>query len=279
MVKDRMRELVCIQEEMKEHDVAHLYPCPTDQKCVAVGNLLQQVGNIQDDIKKLKELVRHSHDLQCAFEVSPMEQNVLKEKMNSVAEKITQLSLQIRTQIQTVQPEESPKTIHDRVKGLHYRALLQQFYTTLNAYNSRLEKHKKQRKRSVERHESLLSECSLAENCVNELLNKDDFMFGIQCEVDKYSKQLDEIKSRNSHIKDLEAGIVSIHIMFIYVRDMINQHSVLLDNIEYEIKNSQYRVENATRQYKSAMKYKKKNPVKKLVTLPFLTVKKILAKI
>lgn len=283
MVKDRLLELQRIQAglEPEQQVEEETYFCPLDKMCVALGNRLKQIGEIQDNIRHLKAYVQNAKELYSDFESSPVEQKNIRDKLNKLAENITCLSNCIRQQLKEIQPEVKSKCVEERVKALHYRSLLRLFFTTMHEYNSSVEKYQQRRKQCIKRQMDILGQNTLSETKLEELLEKDNYICSVRHEIDMDRQHVSELQNRHSEIKSIESGITQLHNMFIDIHNMVSRQATELDHIEYEVAQSQGRIESAsqsTNTYHKATPQKKKSP-KRTILLPFQMVKRICQKV
>lgn len=284
MVKDRLPELKKIQAEiaMEENEEETANYCPLDQKCVALGSVLKQAADIQDSIKHLKSFVKSAKKIQSDIEISPMERNQLQQKLCLITDSFMRLASRIRVNLRSIQPEAKCPHQRDmigRIKALHCQTLTQQFFTIMNDYNTAEEKHQQRCQLRLQRHMTLLGECTVTEARLQELKQKDIHIFNIKygsCnQLGDHTKQYTNIQQRHSDFMGLESGLTDLHALFMDLHKIVYEQGGLVDNIEHHVCSTQCCVQTATLKFRKAQQYKRKNPAKRVLLLPFQIVKRI----
>lgn len=265
MVKDRLPELLKIQAKLNlcfsEGEKQEI----SERKSTDLTKMLTQIGIMHEDMKQLKAVTKNAIELQYSVEVtsSPMEQRHLRRKLRKLSENIKTLTKHIRVELRSHQPDAttfSPQTAEMRIKELHYKILVREFLDTVNDYNLESEKHKQKYRDGIKRRMSLAGEHGISEARIQELMDKDNYIFDLKYDIDIAKNDLQQVQERHNDFKNLESSIEELHGLFIDFQKIIHKQQEVVDSIEHNVTNSCISVHNGTLKYRKAIRYKNKKP-------------------
>lgn len=280
-MKDRLQELMQKAkdlEQTKEKVYTGEEAVVIQQEAViferepVIESYLHKIRKLQNDITDLSENVTKFGQQQKILVSSMRRFSVLKKDSNITkdikdqAESIKNRLDSLSNQVQKVETETGSSSSLTRILKNHHAALFRSFQSIMLRYNDAIMSKQAKCKTFIIRQLEVAGK-EVSEEEVNKMVDQgkwDVFNGNLLTEVKITKGQLSEIEQRHKELISLENQIKDLRDIFLQIYILVDEQGEALNNIEMATKNTEDYVQKTNERFKSAVRYKRRNPCKTL---------------
>lgn len=280
-MKDRLQELMQKAkdlEQTKEKVYTGEEAVVIQQEAViferepVIESYLHKIRKLQNDITDLSENVTKFGQQQKILVSSMRRFSVLKKDSNITkdikdqAESIKNRLDSLSNQVQKVETETGSSSSLTRILKNHHAALFRSFQSIMLRYNDAIMSKQAKCKTFIIRQLEVAGK-EVSEEEVNKMVDQgkwDVFNGNLLTEVKITKGQLSEIEQRHKELISLENQIKDLRDIFLQIYILVDEQGEALNNIEMATKNTEDYVQKTNEKFKSAVRYKRRNPCKTL---------------
>lgn len=237
-----------------------------------IESYLHKIRKLQNDITDLSENVTKFGQQQKILVSSMRRFSVLKKDSNITkdikdqAESIKNRLDSLSNQVQKVETETGSSSSLTRILKNHHAALFRSFQSIMLRYNDAIMSKQAKCKTFIIRQLEVAGK-EVSEEEVNKMVDQgkwDVFNGNLLTEVKITKGQLSEIEQRHKELISLENQIKDLRDIFLQIYILVDEQGEALNNIEMATKNTEDYVQKTNEKFKSAVRYKRRNPCKTL---------------
>ncbi|KAM4047241.1 syntaxin-19 isoform 1-T2 [Anomaloglossus baeobatrachus] len=233
---------------------------------------LQEIRKLQNEIKDLSEHVTKFGQQQKVLVSTMRRFSVLKKDSNITqeikvqAEGIKKHLDTLLQEVQKTETERGPSSSVTRVLKIHHAVLFQSFQSVMIRYNEAIISKQANCKKFIVRQLEVAGK-EVGEVELDNMMEQgrwDIFNENHLHEVKITKGKLNEIEQRHKELITLENQIKDLRDIFLQVFILVEEQGETLNNIERVVMNAEEYIQKTNEKIKLAVKYKKRNPCKKL---------------
>lgn len=280
-MKDRLQELMQKAKDLEqtkekvytgEEAVVIQQEAVVFEREPVIESYLHKIRKLQNDITDLSENVTKFGQQQKILVSSMRRFSVLKKDSNITkdikdqAESIKNRLDSLSNQVQKVETETGSSSSLTRILKNHHAALFRSFQSIMLRYNDAIMSKQAKCKTFIIRQLEVAGK-EVSEEEVNKMVDQgkwDVFNGNLLTEVKITKGQLSEIEQRHKELITLENQIKDLRDIFLQIYILVDEQGEALNNIEMATKNTEDYVQKTNEKFKSAVRYKRRNPCKTL---------------
>lgn len=280
-MKDRLQELMQKAKDLEqtkekvytgEEAVVIQQEAVVFEREPVIESYLHKIRKLQNDITDLSENVTKFGQQQKILVSSMRRFSVLKKDSNITkdikdqAESIKNRLDSLSNQVQKVETETGSSSSLTRILKNHHAALFRSFQSIMLRYNDAIMSKQAKCKTFIIRQLEVAGK-EVSEEEVNKMVDQgkwDVFNGNLLTEVKITKGQLSEIEQRHKELISLENQIKDLRDIFLQIYILVDEQGEALNNIEMATKNTEDYVQKTNEKFKSAVRYKRRNPCKTL---------------
>uniref|UniRef100_A0A8C5LK49 Syntaxin 19 n=1 Tax=Leptobrachium leishanense TaxID=445787 RepID=A0A8C5LK49_9ANUR len=283
-MKDRLQELMEKAKELeaskpaKPSPAGHSEPGELKQQAViferepVVQSYLADVQKIQKEINELSNNVKKFGDQQKILVSSMRRFSVLKKDSNITrdikvqAENIKKRLDLLSQQVKKAEADSGPTSGLARILKTQHAALFKHFHNVMLKYNETITGKQEKCKTFIIRQLEVAGK-DVSEEEVDKMVEQgkwDVFNENLLTEVKITRVQLCEIEQRHKELLTLENQMKELKDIFFQISLLVEEQGDVIDNIELATQKTADHVQKTNEKFKLAVKYKKRNPCKKI---------------
>uniref|UniRef100_A0A3Q0QRR6 Syntaxin 19 n=1 Tax=Amphilophus citrinellus TaxID=61819 RepID=A0A3Q0QRR6_AMPCI len=231
-----------------------------------IQDFLSEVEHIRDDLAVLK-FTQQQKTLVATmrrFSVMKKESSItrdIKLQAESLHRRLDNLSKQVqRTK------EQGPTAVLTRIQGLQHAALHRRFQQVMREYNEGLLTKQERCKHFIIR-QLEVSGKNVTEEEVDEMVATgkwEVFNENLLNDVRITQTQLSEIEQRHKELLSLENNMKELRDLFMDIFMVVEEQGAFIEHIQTNVERTQDYVAATNEKFKTAARYKKKNPIRQL---------------
>ncbi|XP_065149160.1 syntaxin-19 [Paramisgurnus dabryanus] len=282
-MKDRMEELKAsvglannnpFFEDMKNTEPTFL----TEQQAVifeeepVLENFLKETQSIRDSIEELASEVRKFSQQQRNFVATMRRLSIMKKESSMtrdiklLAESLNKKLDALSTLVKRTEAELGPDAATSRITKAQHAALFRQFQLVMRQYNDSILSKQDKCKRFIIR-QLEVSGREVSEEEVDDMIEQgkwEIFNENIMVDAKITRSQLSEIEQRHKELVNLESNMKDLRDLFLQVFMLVEEQGHQIDNIQANVEKTQDYVAASKEKFKTAVRYKKNNPLRRL---------------
>lgn len=282
-MKDRMEELKAsvglannnpFFEDMKNTEPTFL----TEQQAVifeeepVLENFLKETQSIRDSIEELASEVRKFSQQQRNFVATMRRLSIMKKESSMtrdiklLAESLNKKLDALSTLVKRTEAELGPDAATSRITKAQHAALFRQFQLVMRQYNDSILSKQDKCKRFIIR-QLEVSGREVSEEEVDDMIEQgkwEIFNENIMVDAKITRSQLSEIEQRHKELVNLESNMKDLRDLFLQVFMLVEEQGHQIDNIQANVEKTQDYVAVSKEKFKTAVRYKKNNPLRRL---------------
>lgn len=280
-MKDRLQELMQKAKDLEqtkekvytgEEAVVIQQEAVVFEREPVIESYLHKIRKLQNEITDLSENVTKFGQQQKILVSSMRRFSVLKKDSNITkdikdqAESIKNRLDSLSNQVQKVETETGSSSSLTRILKNHHAALFRSFQSIMLRYNDAIMSKQAKCKTFIIRQLEVAGK-EVSEEEVNKMVDQgkwDVFNGNLLTEVKITKGQLSEIEQRHKELISLENQIKDLRDIFLQIYILVDEQGEALNNIEMATKNTEDYVQKTNEKFKSAVRYKRRNPCKTL---------------
>ncbi|KAL4635703.1 syntaxin-19-like [Arapaima gigas] len=237
-----------------------------------LDTFLEEVQRIRESIDDLDAEVKNFSQQQKSL-VAAMRRFSVMKKDSSITRNIKLQAEGIHKRLEalsrrakTAETEGGRYAAFTRIQRAQYTALFRRFQAIMREYNSSLITKQDKCKQFIIR-QLEVSGREVSEEEVNEMVMQgrwEVFNENILHEANITRAQLSEIEQRHKELVSLESNMRELRDLFLEIYMLVEEQGEHIENIQANVQKTQDYLATSNEKFKMAVKYKKKNPFKKL---------------
>lgn len=237
-----------------------------------IQDFLLEVEHIQDDLAVLETEVLKFTQQQKTLVATMRRFSVMKKESSITRDiKLKAESLHCRLdnlskQVQRTKEQQGPTTVLTRIQGLQHAALHCRFQEVMREYNEGLLTKQERCKHFIIR-QLEVSGKNVTEEEVDEMVATgkwEVFNENLLNDVRITQTQLSEIEQRHKELMSLENNMKELRDLFVDIFMVVEEQGAFIEHIQTNVDRTQDYVAATNEKFKTAARYKKKNPIRQL---------------
>nr|XP_055072179.1 syntaxin-19 [Misgurnus anguillicaudatus]XP_055072180.1 syntaxin-19 [Misgurnus anguillicaudatus] len=282
-MKDRMEELKAsvgladnnpFFEDTKNTEPTSL----TEQQAVifeaepVLENFLKETQSIRDSIEELSSEVRKFSQQQRNFVATMRRLSIMKKESSMtrdiklLAESLHKKLDALSTQVKRTEAESGPDAATSRITKAQHADLFRQFQLVMRQYNDSVVSKQDKCKQFIIR-QLEVSGREVSEEEVDDMIEQgkwEIFNENIMVDAKITRSQLSEIEQRHKELVNLESNMKDLRDLFLNVFMLVEEQGYQIENIQANVEKTQDYVTTSKEKFKTAVRYKKNNPLRRL---------------
>ncbi|XP_061603073.1 syntaxin-11-like [Cololabis saira] len=282
-MRDHLERLQTISEEQEDYDPEFCGPeydvdkVTLSQQAIifenssAIDDVLSEAHSIRKEISMLSLEVKRLSGHNDRYRTSTSRLTLLKRDSDCIARAIQKRGESLHARLEALGKEKSQleekegtSSAVSRIARLQYDTLNHDFRAAMCAYSEAEEKQKITCRNRIQRQASIMGN-NISDKQLDVLVDKggEGWTELSQSLNSQRSCRLAlcDIRTRHKELVDLEARLKDIHELFLQMAILVEEQGSILNNVEYNVCNSQEYVDKFNYHIKRAVQYKRKNPL------------------
>ncbi|XP_018597008.2 syntaxin-19-like [Scleropages formosus] len=235
-------------------------------------NFLDQVQHIRESINELETEVKKFSQQQKSLVAAMRRFSVMKKESSITrdiklqAESIHKRLEDLSRRVKSAEAESGPPAAFTRIQRAQHTALFRHFQAVMREYNGSLITKQDKCKQFIIR-QLEVSGREVSEEEVDEMVAQgrwEVFNENILHEANITRAQLSEIEQRHKELVSLESNMRELRDLFLEIYMLVEEQGEYIENIQANVQKTQDYVSVSGEKFKMAVKYKKKNPLRKI---------------
>ncbi|XP_043928093.1 syntaxin-19 [Protopterus annectens] len=282
-MKDRLQELKQAakeQELCKQNTPVHSKTPQNEEnfpqhaiifeKEPVIDGFLQDGQRLQEDIDNLADDVQRFGQQQKSLLSSMRRFSAIKidstKDVKTKAENIKRRLDNLAKEAKKSEAESGSSSAVTRILKTHHAVLFNQFQNVMLRYNKLITEKQEKCKTFIVRQLEVCGK-DVSEEAVEDMLEKGKwniFSENILTDVKITKAQLSEIEQRHKELINLETKMRDLKDLFLQISILVEEQGEMINNIETTVTNTENYVQKTKEQFKSAAKYRRRNPCRVL---------------
>ncbi|KAJ8350649.1 hypothetical protein SKAU_G00257790 [Synaphobranchus kaupii] len=236
-----------------------------DNFLVEVQGIREAIDELDGEVRKFSQQQRHLVAAMRRFSMMKKESSVTRD-IKLRAERIHKRLDALSRQAKGAEAEGGPAATAARIRRAQHTALFGHFQGVMRQYNDTLVCKQDKCKQFIVR-QLEVSGREVSEEEVDEMMAQGQwevFNENVLHEAKITRAQLSEIEQRHKELLSLESNMNDLRDLFLEIYVLVEEQGEHIENIQANVENTQDYVTVINEKFKMAVRYKKKNPIKRL---------------
>lgn len=269
MTKDRLAALKAAQPDDDDVTVG------IEERGGYMEDFFKEVEDIRENIARMQENVEEVKKTHSAILSAPQSDEKVKQHLEDMMADIKRSANRVRAKLKQMESgiEQMEQTnmmsAEFRIRKTQHSMLSQKFVEVMTDYNKTQTDYRERCKARIQRQLEITGRSTTTEE-VEEMLetgNPAIFTQGIMTDTQQAKQTLADIEARHADIIKLENSIRELHDMFMDMAMLVESQGEMIDRIEFHVSGALEYVEEAVKDTKKAMEYKRKARRKQICIL------------